>query len=86
MANDDMKTPLEDLLSHMKARASNTYCQYIDMMSRDECLGWEAKVKCGEFKKVELDAHSAAAQMLGKHRAFSDAVEMLRDLLEAANK
>ena len=66
-----------DVLKRMRIRADNAYCDCIDQMRRKKCLGWESKVEHGRFGEAELKAHCAAAEKLGRHRAFHEAANML---------
>ena len=68
-------TPIERL----KARAENAYVRYIQCCGRNECLGLEAKIEKGVFGLTELEAHKAASEMLGWHRAYMDAIKLLID-------
>ena len=72
---------LKDLLRILNARADNTYCDYIGLCRRDECLGWEAKVEKLAFGDAELKAHKDAAERLGQHRALQEAANMIFKLL-----
>ena len=74
---------LTDVLEHMRARADNAYCDYIGLLRRDECLGWEIKVEHGKFGEAEMKAHCAAAEKLGRHRALHEAANMLADVLRS---
>ena len=80
MSDKDSAGPLERTVGRLQARADNAYIEYIARLRRDECLGWEIKAKRGKFGEPELKAHTAAAEMLGRHRALSEAAEMLREL------
>lgn len=72
---------LTTLLERFDALGANAYHRYIELCRKDECLGWEAKVDCGKFCAAELQAHKDAQEMLGKHRAFTEAAKMLREVL-----
>lgn len=74
---------LTDVLERMRARADNAYCDYIGQLRRDECLGWEIKVERGKFGEVEMKAHCAAAEKLGRHRALHEAANMLAEVLRS---
>ncbi len=54
------------------------YCLYIEQMRRPECLGWEAKVRAGQFGREHLAAFMHAAEMLGRHKALAEAAQMVR--------
>lgn len=75
------ESPLEALVGRLQARADNAYCEYIGRLRCDECLGWEIKTERGLFREPELKAHTAAAEMLGRHRALSEAAALVRELL-----
>lgn len=65
------------LLEGLKAKADNAYCDYIAQMRRSECLGFEQKLKEGKFGNKELEAHTRAGELLGKHRAYAAALATL---------
>ncbi len=60
----------------LKEKSDKAYCDYIDQMRRPECLGYEHKLKNGSFGKAELDAHTHAGELLGRHRAFAEAAAL----------
>lgn len=65
------------LISHLQALGDRAYCDYIAKMKTNECLGWEEKVRTKKFGQAELTAHTKAWELLGKHRAFAEAVAAL---------
>lgn len=72
---------LGDLRGRLIARCENVYCDMIGIARKDESLGWEIKVERGEFGRKELDAHCAAAEKLGRHRALAEVCRELEALL-----
>lgn len=74
---------LTAVLERMRARADNAYCEYIEQLRRDECLGWEIKIERGKFGEAELKAHCSAAEKLGRHRALHEAANMLDEVLRS---
>ena len=74
------KEKLQLILGRLQARSENSYIEYIGRCRKDQCLGWEAKVDAGEFGKDELQAHKDAQEMLGKHRAYAEAIKIFADL------
>lgn len=72
--------PLKALAERLQSRADNAYCEYIGRLRHDECLGWEIKAERGLFRAPELKAHMDAAEMLGRHRALSEAAALVREL------
>jgi hypothetical protein len=64
-----------DLLAEF---AERTYCQYIEQMRKDECLGADKKIELGKFGRTELDAHCRGAYFLGMHRAYSKARQVAK--------
>lgn len=74
----------------LKAKADNAYCAYIETMRSVPCLGWEAKVRTGEFGRIEMTTHAKANVLLGRHEAYANAAksaearEQLIDSLSAA--
>lgn len=74
-----------NLIGLLKDLADKAYCEYIDRMRRDECLGWETKVKRGLFGAKELKAHIDAAEILGRHRAFIEAAKLVHEAIKNAH-
>ena len=66
------------LESVFRGISDRAYCNYIEQMRRNECLGWEHKVKHGTFGEAELKAHTQAGRLLGRHHAFAEAANALR--------
>ena len=71
----DSRPSLEAVFRGLSDRA---YCNYIEQMGRNECLGWKYKVKNGTFGEAELKGHTKAGEMLGRHKAFAEAAIALR--------
>lgn len=67
---------LEGLADTLKQRGDDAYCQMIEQARKDECLGWEIKVKNGTFGQAELGAHAKCGEMLGRHRALVEAYQL----------
>jgi hypothetical protein len=61
----------------VKQQADNAYCDSLAQLRRDECLGYEQKLKVGKFGKDELNAHCKAAELLGRHRALMAVFNLL---------
>ncbi|PTT41477.1 hypothetical protein DBR23_05890 [Acidovorax sp. HMWF018] len=57
--------------------SDRAYCNYIEQMRRDVCLGWEHKAAHGRFGEAELKGHTRAGEMLGRHKAFAEAANAL---------
>lgn len=90
MSNEDQGTAetrldalLADLLSRLRARSENAYCDMISVARRDESLGWEIKVERGEFGRKELDSHVKMAELLGRYRALAEACREIDEVLQA---
>ena len=66
---------LEEVFRRLSDRA---YCNYIEQIGRDACLGWEHKAAHGKFGEAELKGHTIAGEMLGRHKAFAEAANALR--------
>lgn len=78
------ESELERLANDLKALADNAYCVYARRaLHVDETKGADAKMASGKFGKKELDAHKESAEQLGKHRAYSEALKLVRALLPA---
>lgn len=71
---------IDQLVKAFRAIGDQMYCDYIAQMRRDVCLGWESKVHSRKFSAVELEAHTKAGELLGRHRAFHDAAHTLAQL------
>lgn len=67
------------LITDIGERADRKYCQYIDYLSRDECLGEEAKLKDGTFGKKNIEARVYAGELFGAHVALCDVGRELRE-------
>lgn len=71
---------IDQLVKSFRAIGDQMYCDYINQMRRDVCLGWESKVHSRKFTAAELEGHTKAAEFLGRHRAFHDAASALAQL------
>src|SRR5690606_4620274 len=84
-AADARRSSSTDLLAglrdRLKARAENAYLDMIAASRKDEALGWEIKVERGTFGRHELDAHSAIAEKLGRHRALMEAHNLVGEII-----
>lgn len=58
----------------LTAMSDAAYCAYIKTMGSPACLGWEAKLRAGEFRKENVESLMRAAEMLGRHRALAEVV------------
>lgn len=65
--------PKADLIKILEGLSDRAYCDYIAKMRTNECLGWEEKVRTSKFGQAELNAHTKAGELLGRHRAFAEA-------------
>jgi hypothetical protein len=72
---------MKELLTHLEALRDNAYFEYIGHCRRDECLGWEAKIDYQKFGLPEIEAHKRAAEWLGKHRAYANAVKCVESAI-----
>lgn len=86
MKDSSTKEILNALQGRLQARSENAYCDMIGIARRDESLGWEIKVERGEFGRKELDAHCAAAEKLGRHRALAEACLEIQEILSTLNE
>lgn len=75
-----------ELVERMQAFADRQYCLGIEMLQRQECLGWEAKVKAGKFGQAHLDAHVQAGRHFGAHFGIYEAIKAARAALTSATK
>ena len=74
---DEVEAGAAAMRESLKAKADRAYCDCIAVSKTTECLGWEAKVKAGQFGTPELAAHERAAELLGTHRGLMQAVSAL---------
>ncbi len=58
-----------------RAMSEHAYCAYIDQLRRPTCLGWEQKVKSGQFGQDNLESFQRAAEWLGRHKAMHEAAK-----------
>ena len=63
-------------------QSEQSYCDMIAVARRPESLGWEAKVKCGEFGRNELDAHVKGGELLGVHRGLAQACREIQAVID----
>ena len=66
---------LEEVFRSLSDRA---YCNFIEQIGSDVCLGWKYKARHGMFGEAELKGHTLAGEMLGRHKAFDEAANALR--------
>lgn len=71
---------IDQLVKIFRNIGDQMYCDYINQMRRDVCLGWESKVHSRKFTAAELEGHTKAGELLGRHRAFHDAANTLAQL------
>jgi hypothetical protein len=72
-------TGIETIINRLQAKSENAYIGYINAHRKDECLGWEAKVLHNKFGEKELKAHKKAQEWFGKHCAYLDAIEVIKE-------
>lgn len=66
---------LEDVFRRL---SDSAYCNFIEQIGSDVCLGWKYKARHGMFGEAELKGHTLAGEMLGRHKAFAEAANALR--------
>lgn len=74
---------VRELVARCRAEADAAYVAYIRKMDTDECRGWEAKVRAGTFARANLDAFTAAAELLSRSRALHAFASRLEAALAA---
>ena len=67
----------QTLATTFRGLSDRAYCDYIEQMRRDVCLGWEYKTKHGKFGEAELKGHTKAGELLGRHKSFAEAANAL---------
>lgn len=63
-----------------KNAADRAYCESLQKYSSTECLGWEQKIKSGQFGKAEMEAHRIAAELMGAHRGIYKVLNAIEDV------
>lgn len=81
----EARAEVERIHSRLLARSMSAYCDMISVAKRDESLGWEIKVKRGEFGIKELDSHTKIGELLGRHRALVEACREIDKVLNGTN-
>lgn len=69
---------LGHLTNVLQGLADQAYMNYIRQMQKEACLGVEHKLENDKFGVAELAAHNQGYELLGRHRAFSEAANMLK--------
>ena len=80
------RVDVRGLVAKCRTEADAAYVAYIRKMDTDECRGWEAKVRAGTFARANLDAFTAAAELLGRHRALHAFASQLESALAAKHQ
>jgi len=65
----------DHLIQRFREKCDDEYLKYVAQLKQKECLGWEAKMRAGEFGGMELNAHCKANEHLGRHLAWNMAIE-----------
>lgn len=68
---------IDEIIVKLKKQSDMAYIEYLNQLKRNECLGWEAKVKKGTFGQAEYEAHNTANVEFGRHQAFNEVIRML---------
>lgn len=68
------------LVSALQGRADAAYCTYLRLLSDTPCLGVEQKLLTGKFTTTNLEAHCKANQQLGMHKAFIEAINLMKPI------
>ena len=74
---------LERAQKQISNMASLAYGKALDKFGEAPCLGWEAKVKSGEYGSREHEAHAEANKLMGRHQGLAEAARLIRAALEA---
>lgn len=65
------------IVKQIDALSTHAYCEFINQLKQDVCLGVEYKMEKGKFGKAELAAHQNAKQWWGRHMAYSEVLKIL---------
>lgn len=72
---------VRELITALQDRSDRAYCDYIQGLRKDDCLGCDHKLSKGTFGRKELEAHCSAQEKFGQHKATARILAELRDLL-----
>jgi hypothetical protein len=75
----ELGVDIEEIIAEITRRGQNFYCESLRIASAAPCLGWEAKVKAGEFGEDEMSAHAQHHLNMGMHRGLLEAVRIIRE-------
>lgn len=68
----------DEIIKQLQGMAGDAYSRYIRQLRDDHCKGAEYKLDNNKFGVAELAAHNKAYEFLGRHRAFSEAADLLK--------
>ena len=75
-ANAALAEQVERMRAALKAKADRAYCDSLKQAKTVLCLGTDYKLAHGVFTVANLAAHAKSDELMGKHRAYADALTM----------
>lgn len=75
---DSVSTDEGNLRKALELLRDNAYMTHINLCGSALCKGEDWYLANGKFTKEQLNAHRAAHEWLGKHRAYAQVLEMLK--------
>ncbi|HBR33887.1 MAG TPA: hypothetical protein DD734_04580 [Firmicutes bacterium] len=69
---------MERVIKTLQRRADLAHRSYIEIAQTDEYRECENKLEPGRFTQEELDAHYEVSAWYFKHKAFSEAIRLIR--------
>lgn len=71
------------LTERLQSMRDAAYCESLSIARSTPCLGWEAKVRSGEFGRTEMEAHQASNLAMGRYQGLSRALEVIAEIAAA---
>lgn len=68
----------DPLVKALELLCDNAYLTYMKLNDNDLCKGADWFLTNGKFDRARLDAHTAAHEWLGKHRAYAFVIDTIK--------
>jgi hypothetical protein len=65
------------VINNLRAAAANSYTHGVKLANSEECIGWEEKVRTGNFKSAEMSAHKAMWHAFGRYGGLIEATRAI---------
>ena len=70
-----------EAIQSIKSKSDRAYVDYVNYCGRAECQGQAYKIDTGKFKDDELQCHQEASKLFGKHLAYMDIYNQLKQAI-----